>query len=937
MKSVGVIVPHTHWDREWRYPLWKTRAMLVDFMDGLLDVLETDPEYRCFVLDGQCVPVEDYLEIRPQNRDRICALVQGGRLSIGPWYTLPDLYPVDGECLVRNLLKGIRTSAEFGGHLGVAFTSFGWGQTAQFPQLYKGFDIDFAIVAKRVSPRRAPKSEFLWEAPDGTSVLATRLGEFGRANFFFRAYLAVAQGAEYLSDEYAFDPQQRGPALHRADVEKSDDEWQRLRSREGFDAASLREGFEEAWNEAGETLVSEYRLLMSGTDFTGAQPQLPRMVREANALFDDREFVMGTLEEYAKGFAERVDTDELVTVRGELRDGAAYKTSGNALATRISIKQRNKEAETGLLRRAEPLAAVLAGGGDPYPAEFLRIAWRNLLQAHAHDSINGVTQDKTADDVVNRLQQVLELAGTVEERCVGRLASRVDGKRYGKDSSLLLVVNPLPRSVRQIVDVSVDTPRASSTWELEAFGPDGEPLDVQTLSRRERTVPVHDPNARAWPFAVDRHAVLVDAGEVPPGGYKVIEFRRGSEWDRATEFWLETRRSRGDEIGRRPDLLENEFLRVEIAENGTFTLTDKTSGRAASGLNVFEDTGDAGDYWVYYPPYENRTYTSLGSHARIWMEENGPLIATACTEIVMEVPGHAEIPERGVAGRSRRSEATARLTITSRITLRRGERRIELHTTVLNHARDHRLRVLFPTGIEADHADAGGHFAVDRRRVIPELEEGEEYYPDMRTLPQQSFVDVTDGTIGMAVLNRGLTEYEVLRDGAGSVALTLFRSVRNRICTEFRCASEYPLQDGGQLQGRLDFDYALYPHEGSWEEGGVWAEAERFNVPVSTWQFAPSQEGDMPVSGTLYSLSPDCLVLSALKKAEDRETIVARFFNPTAGTVEGRLEVGFPLVGAHLVNLNERRLSDLPIADGNAVTVEAGPCKIVTVELEPQK
>ncbi|NQT92901.1 MAG: alpha-mannosidase, partial [Lentisphaerae bacterium] len=271
----------------------------------------------------------------------------------------------------------------------------------------------------------------------------------------------------------------------------------------------------------------------------------------------------------------------------------------------------------------------------------------------------------------------------------------------------------------------------------------------------------------------------------------------------------------------------------------------------------------------------------------------------------------------------------------SRITLRKGGQRVEIRTTVLNEARDHRLRVLFPTGIDSEFADAAGHFTVDRRRVIPDPADGDEFYPDMRTLPQQSFVDVSDGSHGMALLNRGLTEYEVLRDNAGTVALTLFRSVQNRICTEFRAASEYPRQEGGQLQGRLDFDYALFPHEGSWEEGKVWAEAELFNVPVSTWQFVPAQEGDLPPSGTLYSLHPDCLVLSALKKAEDRETIIARFFNPTAQAVEGRLDVCFPLAGAHLTNLNEQRLSELPVVDEKGVEVKVGAGKIVTVELEP--
>ena len=61
--KTNYIIPHTHWDREWRYPIWKNRMLLIEFMDELLDILDTDPDYHCFLLDGQAAPIEDYLEL----------------------------------------------------------------------------------------------------------------------------------------------------------------------------------------------------------------------------------------------------------------------------------------------------------------------------------------------------------------------------------------------------------------------------------------------------------------------------------------------------------------------------------------------------------------------------------------------------------------------------------------------------------------------------------------------------------------------------------------------------------------------------------------------------------------------------------------------------------------------------------------------------------
>ena len=60
-KAIGYVIPQTHWDREWRYPLWKNRMLLVELMDELLHILDTQPGYRCFLFDGQVAPIEDYL------------------------------------------------------------------------------------------------------------------------------------------------------------------------------------------------------------------------------------------------------------------------------------------------------------------------------------------------------------------------------------------------------------------------------------------------------------------------------------------------------------------------------------------------------------------------------------------------------------------------------------------------------------------------------------------------------------------------------------------------------------------------------------------------------------------------------------------------------------------------------------------------------------
>ena len=129
------VVSNTHWDREFRFSFEKTRHNLLVMLDTTLDILEKDPEYHSFTMDGHSIMIEDYLEIRPERREQIEKFVREGRLIIGPYYTLPDEFTVSHEALVRNLMVGRETVEKFGGKTGtVAYTPSSWGQTGQLPQ-----------------------------------------------------------------------------------------------------------------------------------------------------------------------------------------------------------------------------------------------------------------------------------------------------------------------------------------------------------------------------------------------------------------------------------------------------------------------------------------------------------------------------------------------------------------------------------------------------------------------------------------------------------------------------------------------------------------------------------------------------------------------------------------------------------------------------------
>lgn len=175
MKAVSRvhITPHMHWDREWYFTTEASRILLVNNMEEILTRLEQDAEYKYYVLDGQTAVLEDYFAVKPENRPRVKALVEAGKLIIGPWYTQTDTTLVSGESIIRNLMYGIRDCLAFGEPMKIGYLPDSFGMSSQLPHIYNGFGITRTMFWRGCSERHGTdKTEFLWQSQDGSEVTA---------------------------------------------------------------------------------------------------------------------------------------------------------------------------------------------------------------------------------------------------------------------------------------------------------------------------------------------------------------------------------------------------------------------------------------------------------------------------------------------------------------------------------------------------------------------------------------------------------------------------------------------------------------------------------------------------------------------------------------------------------------------------------------------
>jgi alpha-mannosidase len=67
-----------------------------------------------FLLDGHTIILDDYLELRPFDKEKLRDLVSSGRLSAGPFYAQTDMLLSHPEAIIRNLLLGDKSSRGFG-------------------------------------------------------------------------------------------------------------------------------------------------------------------------------------------------------------------------------------------------------------------------------------------------------------------------------------------------------------------------------------------------------------------------------------------------------------------------------------------------------------------------------------------------------------------------------------------------------------------------------------------------------------------------------------------------------------------------------------------------------------------------------------------------------------------------------------------------------
>jgi len=890
--------------------------LLVQMMDYLLDLLEQDPHYASYTLDSHTIIVEDYLEIRPENRERLERLVRDKRIFVGPWYTLPDIPNTGAESVVRNLMFGHRIGSALGHTMKVGYTPCSWGQTGQLPQIYAGFGIDTALFYRGISPHEC-SSEFLWESPDGTCALAHRFALFARYNYYYLVFRKITYGLDIYDRRWEWDTQTE--TAYKAAGSSAD--YASLELLEP-DVLYQKERLKDALNSMLDMESGQYAgpifLAMHGHDISWPHPLEPTVVRDSQNLLPGITVKHSDLEQYFVALRHNLDIASLKVLKGErrtnLKEGFWTYLLPGTISARTRLKQENTRTENWLVMQAEPASSIAWILGHAWPLPYLNLAWKHLLTTHTHDANAGCAPDDITEDVWYHLRQSRQISEGLVQESLKALCRDVDTSHSTRKDILLMLLNTLSFSRDEVVEAIVDVPEEYGTQSLAVVTPSGARARVQVIEEMPSGLFVDNPWNVPQAFVSKRFRILFLTRALPSLGYMACRLELSSKPDRHTASLFLS-----------PESMENEFLKCIIQPDGAVELTDKKSGAVFRDLLLMEDAGEVGNAWRRQAPRNDRILYSCGCRAQIQRIMDGPLAAAVRIDVEMNIPTECPTDDS-------RSESLVTLRIAHILTLKQGARHLDIRTRFDNTARDHRLRVLFPTDLAgAERSFADSHFDVVERSIqLPDCDDWKE--PVVGTYPMRSFAGVSDGNYGLAVITEGLHEYEVTRDDRKALAITLLRAVRIKLEVAENRKQELP-DIGPQCPGFHEFRMAVFPFAGRWEESSIYCETAKFLTPILAAQFGKNKTGKAPTEASLLSCSNRNIVVSAIKKADREEALVVRIFNPTNKQQEGYLQISRPVRNACFCNLNEERGEPVPADQGGSLTITISPKKIMTLML----
>lgn len=900
MKRKIHVVPHSHWDREWYFTTSRSKVYLMKDLGDVLDTLESDPEFKYFMVDAQGSLLDDYIKWRPQDKERITKLVKMGKLVIGPWYTQTDQLVISGESIVRNMYYGMKRCESFGKYMNVGYVPDSFGQSGNMPQIYREFGIEDTLFWRGVSDDMVEHTDFNWKGDDGSVVFTTQI-PFGY----------------YIGGKIPEDP------------EENDEFWEK-----------------ECLEKAGGRSATRHIYFPNGFDQAPIRTNLPQLIKERNEKDPENEYVISCIEDYIKDV--KSEKPELEEVQGELVIAKHMRIHKSIFSSRSDLKVMNTQIQNYVTNVMEPLLTISYNLGNEYPHEAVAEIWKLLFENSAHDSIGSCISDTANEDVYVRYKQARDIAINLVELHSRLIATNV---KNSADMTFTLI-NTLPQKREDTVIVKTYVPGGKFAIVDEK----GNNVDYTIIQSRDLTdyvlsqIITIDPSRKFYiPDHVFEVTMAIKANDVPALGY--VQYSVDTEKDSHKEM-------------EEKSVLENEYYTIEVEKDGSLTIVDKENNVTYKNQGILVENGDDGDSFNYSPPRKDLEVFSNESASSVKIS-GSDVYSQAVIHFDMVVPENLDERAEG--------KVSVTMPVDMTVALRKGSKVIDFNVKVDNKGLSHRLCVVFDSQIVSAFNYADQQFGLikrpnyyekemklymesmnnrsEKKTGIQELanwanDQSTWQEPPISIEPTQSYVSLTDGKTGVAVIPQGVREYEVLDDS--KIRLTLFRTYgfmgkENLIYRPGRASGERIIETpAAQLLKQMEFNFGFTTYAGDINDADIDTLAKQYDTNMEVYTYAEflngrlifSQreiEGKNDIVHSLFETEGN-LVVSAIKKAEEDDGYIIRLYNgKDHRNLDDKIKFNFDVKEAYYTNLREEKTEAIKVENNTISVKELSHCKFVTI------
>ncbi len=604
-------------------------------------------------------------------------------------------------------------------------------------------------------------------------------------------------------------------------------------------------------------------------------------LRDPNTVFPKIEF--STAKEFFADLNQDLPNLRVPTWKDELY----FEYHRGVYTSQSDTKQRIRRDEE-LMLDAEKYASLASLFGRPYAQDQFELAWKNLLFDHFHDVMPGSGIAVNYLDAKRNLEDVARSANEVMDGALDEIVAHINTQpaAVSGDDVPVVVFNSLSWPRTEVIEVEVQLPRKAK--QVEVVDTAGQPVESQLLA-------IDSPTNRAR---------LLVLASTPALGYRVYFVRS------AAKQGISPHMNNAQQVKASAETLKNAYVQIKVDPQtgcltGLFDLRNQTEALAPSEtdsggptthacgnlLQAFTDKPKRWDAWNIDSNFEKQHW-DLDKADEVKLVERGPLRA------VIRIKKHFQ-----------------NSTFVQDITMYAGVPRVDVKMQADWHEKHILLKVAFPLTAHSDHATFEIPYGSIERPTTRNTPAEQAKFE----VPAERWADVSDETHadtkhGFSLLNDSKYGYDV----KGNVLrLSLLRS------------PEWP--DPHADEGHHVFTYSLYPHGGNWRDAKTVRRGYELNYKLIA---LPSQKhgGTLPAEHSFVRVEADNVVLTAIKKSEDDDSLVLRFYEWAGIEADVTLHLPAGAQEASETDLRERPIAHLDV-HGDAVTVHTKPYEIKTLKV----